>query len=153
MNKLGQYHDDDRGHYSFNFSSDDGKHITVSFRAEPDYDLDVVFSEFKNFLIASGHDVEGDIGELNVDDGSYDEDEDEDELTQNLTQDKFSMNAIPNNAWPFSNQFPTMSPLAQEQIQSWTLPSLDIKALTSADIVSWSSPMPGTIGGAKVSFK
>ena len=62
MNKLGQYHEDDRGHYSFNFSDSDGKHITLSFRAEPDYDIDVVFNEFRNFLIASGHDVEGEIG-------------------------------------------------------------------------------------------
>ena len=65
MNKLGSgYNDDERGHYNFSFSDSDGKHISVSFRAEPDYDLDIVFNEFKNFLIASGHDVEGDIGEL-----------------------------------------------------------------------------------------
>ena len=67
MNKLGQYNEDERGHYNFSFSDNDGKHVQVSFRAEPDYDLNIVFNEFKNFLIATGHDVDGEIGELAVD--------------------------------------------------------------------------------------
>ena len=53
MNKLDQYNNDERGNYSFNFHTEDGKHVNLSFRAEPDYDLDIIFSEFKNFLIAS----------------------------------------------------------------------------------------------------
>ena len=170
MNKLGQY-DDGRSNYSFNFSDNDGKHISVSFRAEPDYDLNIVFNEFKNFLIATGHDVDGEIGELAVDgyhegDG-WDEDSDEesiDAMTQYQAADKFSMENFPNNGWPFGdltttnfasltpNQFPTMAPLTQEQVQSWTLSSMDIRALTSADIAAWSVPAPGTIGGAKVSL-
>ena len=174
MNKLGQY-DDGRSNYSFNFSDNDGKHISVSFRAEPDYDLNIVFNEFKNFLIATGHDVDGEIGELAVDgyhegDGwDIDSDEDSDEeaidaMTQYQAADKFSMENFPNNGWPFGdltttnfasltpNQFPTMAPLTQEQVQSWTLSSMDIQALTSADIAAWSVPAPGTIGGAKVSL-
>lgn len=174
MNKLGQY-DDGRSNYSFNFSDNDGKHISVSFRAEPDYDLNIVFNEFKNFLIATGHDVDGEIGELAVDgyhegDGwDIDSDEDSDEeaidaMTQYQAADKFSMENFPNNGWPFGdltttnfasltpNQFPTMAPLTQEQVQSWTLSSMDIRALTSADIAAWSVPAPGTIGGAKVSL-
>ena len=169
MNKLGQYNEDERGHYNFSFSDNDGKHVQVSFRAEPDYDLNIVFNEFKNFLIASGHDVDGEIGELAVDgyhegDG-WDEDSDEesiDAMTQHQAADKFSMENFPNNGWPFGdltttnfasltpNQFPTMAPLTQEQVQSWTLSSMDIQALTSADIAAWSVPAPGTIGGAKV---
>jgi hypothetical protein len=190
MNKLGSgYNDDERGHYNFSFSDSDGKHISVSFRAEPDYDLDIVFNEFKNFLIASGHDVEGDIGELGVDDGSYEDGpmertqfEPKDRLMQNQTQDKFSMDHLPNNGWPFGgltsasipalttadiapltvtdlstmtthsysdwtkvNQFPTMAPLTSEQVQSWSLPTQDIK--------SWQVNMPGTLGGAKVQYK
>ena len=171
MNKLGQYNEDERGHYNFSFSDNDGKHVQVSFRAEPDYDLNIVFNEFKNFLIASGHDVDGEIGELAVDgyhegDG-WDEDSDEesiDAMTQYQAADKFSMENFPNNGWPFGdltttnfasltpNQFPTMAPLTQEQVQSWTLSSMDIRALTSADIAAWSVPAPGTIGGAKVSL-
>ena len=171
MNKLGQYNEDERGHYNFSFSDNEGKHVQVSFRAEPNYDLNMVFNEFKNFLIASGHDVDGEIGELAVDgyhegDG-WDEDSDEesiDAMTQYQAADKFSMENFPNNGWPFGdltttnfasltpNQFPTMAPLTQEQVQSWTLSSMDIQALTSADIAAWSVPAPGTIGGAKVSL-
>ena len=174
MNKLGQY-DDGRSNYSFNFSDNDGKHISVSFRAEPDYDLNIVFNEFKNFLIATGHDVDGEIGELAVDgyheEDGWDEDSDEDSdeesidaMTQHQAADKFSMENFPNNGWPFGdltttnfasltpNQFPTMAPLTQEQVQSWTLSSMDIRALTSADIAAWTVPSPGTIGGAKVNF-
>ena len=173
MNKLGQYNDDERGHYNFSFSDNDGKHVQVSFRAEPNYDLNIVFNEFKNFLIASGHDVDGEIGELAVDgyhegdEWDIDSDEDSDEeaidaMTQYQAADKFSMENFPNNGWPFGdltttnfasltpNQFPTMAPLTQEQVQSWTLSSMDIQALTSADIAAWSVPAPGTIGGAKV---
>jgi hypothetical protein len=188
MSKFGQY-DDERSNYNFSFGDGDGKHISVSFRAEPDYDLNIVFNEFKNFLIASGHDVDGEIGELAVD-GYHEEDDDDsypqswgkeaddilvesiDAMKQHQSADKFSMESFPNNGWPFGdlttpssprltttdfasltpNQFPTMAPLTQEQVQSWTLSSMDIQALTSADLSRWTVPSPGTIGGAKVSF-
>ena len=183
MNKLGQYNNDERGNYSFGYYTEDGKHVNISFRAEPEYDLDIVFNEFKNFLIASGHDVEGDIGELGVDDASYDDsDEQIHAMKQYQSADKFSMNHLPNNGWPFGsltsasipalttadiapltvtdlstnktysysdwnkvNQFPTMSPLTTQQIQSWSLSSEGIK--------SWQVDMPGTISGTKVSYK
>jgi hypothetical protein len=85
-------------------------------------------------------------------------------MKQHQSADKFSMESFPNNGWPFGdltttdfasltpNQFPTMAPLTQEQVQSWTLSSMDIQALTAKDIAAWSVPSPGTIGGAKVSF-
>ena len=176
MNKLGQYNEDERGHYNFSFSDNDGKHVQVSFRAEPDYDLNIVFNEFKNFLIASGHDVDGEIGELAVDgyhegDGwDIDSDEDSDEeaidaMKQYQSADgKFSMDHFPSNGWPFGgltttdfasltpNQFPTMAPLTSQQVQSWTLSTQGIQALTSADLSRWTVPSPGTIGGAKVSL-
>jgi hypothetical protein len=188
MNKLGQY-DLERSNYNFSFSDNDGKHISVSFRAEPDYDLNIVFNEFKNFLIASGHDVENDIGEIYPYDESHEDEfryedgpmertqfEPKDAMKQYQSADKFSMESFPNNGWPFGdlttasydksmprltttdfasltpNQFPTMAPLTQEQVQSWTLSSMDIQALTAKDIEAWSVPSPGTIGGAKVSF-
>ena len=121
MNTLGHYNDE-RSNYSFNFHTEDGKHVNISFRAEPDYDLDIVFNEFKNFLIASGHDVEGDIGELGVDDGSYEDgdnysDEKIPAMTQAQAAGKFSMDHFPNNGWPFGG-----------------LTSASIPALTTADI-------------------
>jgi hypothetical protein len=130
MNTLGQY-DDGRSNYSFNFSDNDGKHINVSFRAEPEYDLDIVFAEIKNFLIASGHDIESDIGEIHAYDESHEDDdepavlarwtEDYENETAAMTQaqaaDKFSMDHFPNNGWPFGG-----------------LTTASIAALTTADL-------------------
>jgi len=178
MNTIGRYQDDERGQYNFNFSDNDGKHISVSFRAEPDWDLNVVFQEFRNFLIASGHDIEGEVGEIHAydesdeDDNSmeqsWEDDSDEDHaMTQAQSADKFSMDHLPNNGWPFGglttaalpalssqsfNQFPTMSPFSTAQVQVWSLPSMEIQALTSADLSKWRVDAPGTIGGAKVTF-
>lgn len=193
MNKIGGgYHGDERSHYNFSFSDNEGKHVTVSFGAEPDYDLDTIFNEFRNFLIATGHDVEGQIGELFHEEDEWEDGpmertqfEPKDRLMQNptqdnllmeqnrayreaavqnfqnQTQDKFSMDHLPNNGWPFGgltttalptltsadlagiksidlnsfNQYPTMAPITQEQINSWRVDA------------------PGTIGGAKVEFK
>jgi hypothetical protein len=192
MNKLGRYQDDEQGQYNFSFSDNEGKHISVSFRAEPDYDLDVVFSEFKNFLIASGHDVDGDVGEIHTYDES-DEDDDEptvfawthedgpmertqfepkDRLMQNQTQDKFSMDHLPNNGWPFGGltsaplprlttaDFPGLkvtdiSALSSQSYSEWmdlgNAPTM--APLTQEQIDLWKTPMPGTLGGAKIDFK
>jgi hypothetical protein len=188
MNKtLGGYHNDERSHYTFNFSDNNGKHVTVSFGAEPEYDLDIIFQEFRNFLVATNHDVEGQIGELNNDEDDYDNpmeqswEDASDEvhaMTQYQAADKFTMDHFPNNGWPFGslttsalpamtsvdlsgikpfdlssiNQFPTMAPLTSQQVQSWSLSSEQIKALTNADISKWRVDAPGTIGGAKVTF-
>jgi hypothetical protein len=178
MNTLGHYNDE-RSNYSFNFHTEDGKHVNLTFRAEY-YDLDIIFQEFKNFLIASGHDVEGEIGELFHDNEDYADE-------PQIHQDKFSMDHLPNNGWPFgglttasiaalttadlapltvtnldTNQtysykdtygkFPTMSPLTTQQIQSWTLSSDQIQSLTVADLSTWKMDAPGTLGGAKVTF-
>ena len=184
MNTIGGYQDDGRGHYNFSFSDNDGKHISVSFRAEPDWDLNIVFQEFRNFLIASGHDVENDIGEIHHEDDydnsmeqSWEDDSDEESIhamEQYQSADKFSMEHLPNNGWPFGGltsaslptmtvtdlstltskswtewSQPTMAPLTSRQVQSWSLPAEGIKALTSADIAAWSTPMPGTAGSAQ----
>jgi len=195
MNKTlgGVYQKDERVTYNFSFyDDDDGKHVEVRFRAEPDWDLDTIFNEFRNFLIASGHDIEGQIGELFHEEDEWEDGpmertqfEPKDRLMQNqtqdnilveqnrayreaavqnfqnATQDKFSMDHLPNNGWPFGgltttalptltsadlagiksidlnsfNQYPTMAPITQEQIKSWRVDA------------------PGTIGGAKVEFK
>lgn len=192
---LGGYDiDDDLCSYSFNFTDRQGTHVSMSFQAEPEYDLSVVFQQFRKFLIASGHDVENEIGELSNDDGDYDDEESaqqyfdeeyekslmqEQVMTQAQAASKFSMDNLPNNGWPFGGltttslapisvtdldtmtthsysdwakigKFPTMSPLTQEQIQSWSFSSADIKSLTVSDISNFK--MPGTIGGASVKF-
>jgi hypothetical protein len=188
MNKTlgGIYQKDERVTYNFSFYDDDnGKHVEVRFRAEPDYDLNTIFNEFRNFLIASGHDIEGQIGELYHEEDEWEDGpmertqfEPKDRLMQNPTQDKFSMDHFPNNGWPFGgltttalpgltsadlsgiksidlssiNQYPTMAPLSSQQVQSWSLSSQQIQALTNADISKWRVDAPGTIGGAKVTF-
>jgi hypothetical protein len=163
MNNTIDAYDNERGHYNFSFSDSDGKHISVSFRAEPDYDLDIIFQEFQNFLVASGHDVEGPIGELNFDEGSYDDgDIYSDEvhaMTQAQAADKFSMENFPNNGWPFGGlttaSIPalttadiaplTVTDLSTNQTYSysdWTkvnqFPTMS--PLTSEQITSWSLP-------------
>jgi len=167
MNKTlgGVYQKDERVTYNFSFyDDDDGKHVEVRFRAEPDWDLDTIFNEFRNFLIASGHDIEGRIGELHHEDDEWEDGpmertqfEPKDRLMQNPTQDKFSMDHFPNNGWPFGgltttalpgltsvdlsalssqsfNQFPTMAPLTSQQVQAWSLSSEQIRAFTTADL-------------------
>lgn len=199
----GGYHEDERGHYIFSYSDHEGKNVDVRFRAERDYDLNTIFQEFRNFLIATDHDIEGQIGELPHEDDEWEDGpmertqfEPKDRLMQNptqdnilveqnrayreaavqnfqnATQDKFSMDHLPNNGWPFGgltttalptitsidlagiksidlssiNQFPTMAPLTSEQVKSWSLP-------TQQQINSWRVDAPGTIGGAKIEFK
>ena len=44
---------------------------------------------------------------------------------------------------------PTMAPLTSRQVESWSLPTEGIKALTSVDIAAWTIPMPGTAGSAQ----
>ena len=152
MNTLGNYNDE-RSNYSFNFHTEDGKHVNIQFRADPDYDLDIIFAEIKNFLIASGHDIQSDIGEIHAYDESYEDDDEtnlyKDRLMQNPTQDKFSMDNIPNNNWMFGpnvkgQTWPTdaaaqyFSQQGMKQEQNWhnTWGSSSIPALTSADFAS-----------------
>jgi hypothetical protein len=157
----------------------------MSFQAEPEYDLSVVFQQFRKFLIASGHDIENEIGEIYEDELEDAEDEWVGQHDSQIKADKFTMDNLPNNGWPFgglttasiatlttadiapltvtnldTNQtysykdrystFPTMAPLTQEQIQSWSFSSKDIQSLTVSDISNFK--MPGTIGGASVKF-
>lgn len=186
MNTVGRYNDgDERGHYTFGYYTEDGKHVNISFRAEPDYDLDIIFAEIKNFLIASGHDIEGDIGELGIDDGSYDdsdyanpmeqswtEDYEYQKAIRNPTQDKFSMDHLPNNGWPFGGLTPASIPaLTTADFASLTVTDLQtlstqgyadwaginkyatMAPITSDQIKSWTTSAPGTLGGAKIDFK
>ena len=191
----GGYHEDERGHYTFSYVDNDGKHVEVRFRAESDYDLDIVFSEFKNFLIASGHDVENDIGELHAYDESHEDDDDEnypqswgkeaddillesiDAMTQAQAADKFSMDHLPNNGWPFGGlTTASIAALTTADLAPLTVTNLDtnqtysykdtygkfptmsplttqqIQSLTVADLSSWKMDAPGTLGGAKVTF-
>jgi len=181
---LGGYNsNDDLCSYSFNLTDRLGTHVSMSFQAEPEYDLSVVFQQFQKFLIASGHDIENEIGEIyDYDESKEDEDEwvgQPEAQVQQPKADKFTMDNLPNNGWPFGGltttslapisvtdlntmtshsysdwakigSLPTMAPLTQEQIQSWSFSSKDLKSLSVSDILNFE--MPGTSGGAKVKF-
>ena len=152
MNKLGRYQDDEQGQYNFSFSDNEGKHISVSFRAEPDYDLDIIFAEIKNFLIASGHDIENDIGEIHAYDESH-EDSDDDSWTHSRDGDfdkesidamkryqsadgKFSMDHLPNNGWPFGGLTPASIPaLTTADFASLTV--TDLQTLSTQGYADW----------------
>jgi len=125
---LGGYNnDDDLCSYSFSFTDRQGTHVNMSFQAEPEYDLSVVFQQFRKFLIASGHDVENEIGEIY----DYDESEEDEWMGQPEAQvqqpraDKFTMDNLPNNGWPFGGlttaSLPTMG---IEQIAPLTVTDL-----------------------------
>ena len=96
---LGGYNsDDDLCSYTFNFTDRLGTHVSMSFQAEPEYDLSVVFQQFQKFLLASGHNIEGEVGEL------YHDEELEDEWVgqpeaqvQQPRAEKLSMDNLPNN--------------------------------------------------------
>jgi hypothetical protein len=180
MNKLGGYHSDARSNYSFSFSDNDGKHVSVSFGAEPDYDLDIIFQEFQNFLIATGHEVEGQVGELHHEEDEWDGESgysDEkvraDNLLveqnrayreaavqnfQNATQDKFSMEHFPNNGWPFggltTTALPSITSLDLAGIKSIDLSSINqfptMSPLTSEQIASWNLPTQQQINSWRV---
>ena len=187
MNKLGQYNNDERGHYTFNYTdTNDSKHVSISFRAEPDYDLDIIFAEIKNFLIASGHDIQGDIGELGIDGGDYEDGdeppealvsvfatrtEDYENYKKEQVADKFSMDHLPNNGWPFGGLTSASIPaLTTADFASLTVTDLQtlstqgyadwaginkyatMAPITQEQIQSWKMPAPGTLGGAKVKF-
>jgi hypothetical protein len=116
---LGGYNDDDLCSYSFSFTDRQGTHVNMSFQAEPEYDLSVVFQQFRKFLIASGHYVENEIGEIY----EYDESEEDEWVGQPEAQvqqpraDNFTMDHLPNNGWPFGG-----------------LTTASIAALTTSDI-------------------
>jgi hypothetical protein len=161
MNKLGSYpyhQNDDLCSYDFSFTDNVGTHVSMSFRAEPEWDLHVVFQQFRKFLISSGHDVEGEIGELNFDEHdsggevlqSWEDDSDEvHAMTQYQAADKFSMDHFPNNGWPFGMTTQSLSAMTVTDLstltsKSWTEWSQPTMApLTSRQVQSWSLPPEG----------
>ena len=157
MNKLGSYpyhQKDDLCSYTFNFTdTEDNTHVSMSFRAEPEWDLHVVFQQFRKFLIASGHDIQGEIGELNfdehdsggevfqswVEDGDNYSDEKIPAMTQAQAADKFSMDHFPNNGWPFGGLTTSALP-AMTSVDLSSMLVTDLSTLTSKSWTEWSAP-------------
>ena len=146
--------DDDLCSYSFTFTDRQGTHVNMSFQAEPEYDLSVVFQQFRKFLIASGHDVENEIGEIyDYDESKEDEDEWVGQPEAQIKADKFSMDNLPNNGWPFGGLTTTSLPAITSVDFSSLVGHVPTMApLTTEQIQSWKFEMPGTSGGASVKF-
>ena len=156
------YYDDDyndKHNFTFRFDSNDSeRHLEMNCN---ELYLGDIFARFKEFLQGCGYEVHGEIGVVEYDS----------EPEQVKQETKFDFSNIPNNNWPFGslktesipalttadfasltvtdlstltskswddwsgiNKFPTMAPLTSEQIQSW------------------STEMPGTLGSAKYNW-
>ena len=106
---------------------------TVEFEADS---LDQVLNEFEMFLRGSGFYFHGTLDIVDEDDMVY--------QTDGPVQQNFDFSNIPQNNWPFTQTKPESSCISE-----------NIKPLTTADLQSLSSfnfEMPGTLGGAKVTF-
>jgi hypothetical protein len=149
--------DVDNHNFTIRFDSGDGnKSLEMNFS---ELFLDDILNQFRDFLRGCGYEIDGQIQVVPFDDFEYGEaiQSGQQKISE---QPKFSFENIPNNNWPFGlktepiqalttadiaaikpidlsslNQYPTMAPLTTEQMYSW------------------STDMPGTLGGAKMSYR
>ena len=166
------YDDDfnDKHNFTFRFDSNDGeRHVEMNCN---ELYLDDIFARFKEFLQGCGYEIHGEIEEV-----EYNSEQDYgsgyrlNEPPQH--EPKWDFNNIPNNNWPFgtlkSEPLPALTTVDLSGITVTDLSTLTTKPwgdwsgtgvnkyptmapLTSEQIYSWSTDMPGTLGGAKVKF-
>ena len=166
----------DKHNFTFRFDSNDGeRHLEMNVNELYLYDI---FARFKEFLQGCGYEINGEIEEVEYkSERDYDSGY---TLTEPPKHEpKFDFSNIPNNNWPFGSlkteSIPALTTADLAQIQPIDLSSLtvtnletgEVKShsdwssinkyptmapLTSEQIYSWSTEMPGTLGGAKVKF-
>ena len=115
--------------------------------------LDDILNQMRDFLRGCGYEIDGQIAVI-----PWDQEDPEDPKQY---QKEFSFENIPNNNWPFGN-------LKTESIQALTtadiaaIKPIDLSSLnqyptmvplTTQQMYSWSTDMPGTLGGAKMSYR
>jgi hypothetical protein len=168
----------DKHNFTFRFDSNDGeRHLEMNVNELYLYDI---FARFKEFLQGCGYEINGEIevveynSERDYDSGYT--------LTEPPKHEpKFDFSNIPNNNWPFgelkTESIPALTTADLAQIQPVDLSSLTVTdlstlttkswsewskpvneyptmaPLTSEQVYSWSTEMPGTLGGAKVNFR
>ena len=103
------------------------------------YNLYDIISEFQIFLRGCGYCFDGQLEIVDDEEMAY-------QTVEPVKQkyDLFDFDEIPQNNWPFFQSKPESSCISEK-----------IKPLTTADLQSLSSfnfEMPGTLGGAKVTF-
>ena len=162
---------DEKHNFTFRFDSNDGeRHLEMNIN---ELYLDDIFARFKEFLQGCGYEIHGEIEEVEYNsEQNYTSDDSGYRLDRPPTHEpKWNFSNIPNNNWPFGelkteplpalttadfasitvtdlstmtthaygdwsgvNKYPTMAPLTTEQVHSWK------------------TEMPGTLGSAKVKF-
>ena len=151
----------EKHNFTFRFDSNDGeRHLEMNVNELYLYDI---FARFKEFLQGCGYEIHGVIEEVEYNTPST--------LTEPPKHEpKFDFSNIPNNNWPFgtlkSEPLPTLTTVDLSSITVTDLSTLTTKPwgdwsgtgvnkyptmapLTSEQIQSWSTEMPGTLGSAK----
>ena len=128
----------DEHNFTFRFHSAEGER-DLEMNCNALY-VDDILSFMRDFLQGCGYQIEGTIEVVPFED--IEECENDPPLNYNEydgyapKQDKFSMDHLPNNGWPFG---------MGQSVQSLT--TADIQPLTTSQIESWSAVLPTQNGG------
>ena len=169
---MSYYNDDynEKHNFTFRLDSNDGeRHLEMNCNEIYLYDI---FARFKEFLQGCGYEIHGEIEVV-----EYNSEQDYGSgyrLDRPPTHEpKWDFSNIPNNNWPFgtlkSEPLPALTTVDLSGITVTDLSTLTTKPwgdwsgtgvnkyptmapLTSEQIQSWSTEMPGTLGSAKVKF-
>lgn len=160
----------DKHNFTFRFDSNDGeRHLEMNVNELYLYDI---FARFKEFLQGCGYEIHGEIEEVEYNSPST--------WTEPPKHEpKFDFSNIPNNNWPFgelkTESIPALTTADLSQIKPIDLSSLkvtnletgEVKShfdwssinkyptmapLTSEQVKSWTTEMPGTLGSAKYNW-
>ena len=152
----------DKHNFTFRFDSNDGeRHLEMNANELYLYDI---FARFKEFLQGCGYEINGEIEEVEYNSPST--------WTEPPKHEpKFDFSNIPNNNWPFGElKTESIPALTTADIASLTVTDLStmtthaygdwsgvnkyptIAPLTTEQVHSWKTEMPGTLGSAKVKF-
>ena len=147
-----------RNTFNFHFSDHEGK--SVSFDITTSGGSLGVVKEFEKFLKACGY----------IADGSLTIQRPSPTKLEEQKRKDFDFSAIPNNNWLFGSQpipalttadlssitVTDLSTLTSQSWSNWTTPKVNqyptMAPLTTQQIQSWSTEMPGTLGFPKVKF-
>jgi len=170
---MSYYDDDYNDKHSFTFRFDSNDRERALEMSINELYLGDIFARFKEFLQGCGYEIHGEIGVVEYDsEQNYASDDSGYRLDRPPTHEpKWDFSNIPNNNWPFGNtKVEPIRALTTADFASLTVTDLStlttqsygdwsginkhptMAPLTSEQIYSWSTEMPGTLGSAKVKF-
>ena len=153
---------DEKHNFTFRFDSNDGeRHLEMNCN---ELYLGDIFARFKEFLQGCGYEINGEIEEVEYNSPST--------WTEPPKHEpKFDFSNIPNNNWPFGElKTESIPALTTADFASLTVTDLStmtthaygdwsgvnkyptMAPLTTEQVHSWKTEMPGTLGSAKVKF-